>query len=93
MAEAIDFENTSGIVPRSDFIPERSPWVRVLPADWNTTLVDEISVDVFAKVVLTKVENWSITVTVLAFIAENAAIIAFDPIKIPTEPAETAIAA
>ena len=85
--------NTSGIVPIFDFMPERSPLVRVSPADLNATLVDEISVHVFAKVVLTNVENCTITVTVLAFIAENAAIIAFDPIKIPIEPAETATAA
>lgn len=82
--------NKSGIVPSFDFIPERSPWVRVSPADLNAALFDEISVDVFAKIVLTKVENWSITVAVLAFSAENAAIIVFDPIEIPIEPAETA---
>lgn len=82
--------NTSGIVPSFDFIPDRSPWVRVFPADLNVALFDEISVDVFDKVVLTEVENCSITVAVLELSDENAAIMAFDPPEIITEPAETA---
>ena len=78
--------NKSGIVPIFDFMPERSPLVRVSPADWNAELFDDIVADVCAKIALTNAENWRRTTTVLAFIAANADMIAFDPLEIPTEP-------
>ena len=85
--------NKSDIVPIFDFMPERSPLVRVSPADLNAELFDDIVADVCAKIALINAENWRRTTTVLAFIAANADMIAFDPIEIPTEPDETAAVA